>query len=305
MAIVKKKSTQSKTAAKKLPRKQDAKQMDSESTKAPKTIKASPVSANTAVAKSYNEQLLDRVRPYAEAAKTIAVNFESITDKIAALETKMLYKYLGQTFDLYQQIEADLDNKEFFYENLRWHLKSKGIKTNKNTSEISLLIRLIFKVKPKTAHLYSRAIEAASQAQINPKAFIEYVENQGGLEQLRISQVEKDKAKQYRETMKTAHALSWRYLRAMETSPLAVTEIPLNKTHVTTNNFVILVGIGFGQPGNPNQNAEIRILSCLPNAKETDDFVISAIANNFALNITQAENFVKKLEGNDFEALDN
>ena len=176
-------------------------------------------------------------------------------------------------------------------------MKEKGIRTTKDTSDISLLIRLIFVVKPKTAHLYSRAIEAADTAKIKPKAFVEYVEAEGGLEQLRISQVEKEKAQQYRSALKQANDLAWRYLRAREGKPIAITEIPLNNTHITENGFVVMVGIGFGQQGNPNRNAEIRILSCLPNAKETEDFVVSSIAKNFATNITEAEEFVEKLEG--------
>jgi hypothetical protein len=299
MATAKKKVANSKVVAKKAPAKT--------AKKAPvvaQTTSTSVVSANTVVAKTYEEKRLDEVRPYAEKAVEISGKFDSVTKKIAAFETEMLYKYLGQTFELYKQIEADKKNKDFFYDNLRWHLKENGIKTNKNTSEISLLIRLIFKVKPKTAHLYSRAIEAAYQAKVKPAAFIEYVEAEGGLEKLRISQVEKEKAEQYRSSLKKANDLAWRYLRAMEAKPLAITEIPLKNTHVTPNHFVIMVGIGFGQPGNPNQNAEVRVLSCLPSAKDTEDFVISSIAKNFATNLVQAEKFIEGLEGKVVKALE-
>jgi hypothetical protein len=90
----------------------------------------------------------------------------------------------------------------------------------------------------------------------------------------------------------------------MEAKPLAITEIPLKNTHVTPNHFVIMVGIGFGQPGNPNQNAEVRVLSCLPSAKDTEDFVISSIAKNFATNLVQAEKFIEGLEGKVVKALE-
>lgn len=303
MATVKKKMANSKAVAKKTPAKSAKKRIVSKAPVVAKTTSTSVVSANTVVAKTYEEKRLDEVRPYAERAVEISGKFDSVTKKIAAFETEMLYKYLGQTFELYKQIEADKKNKDFFYDNLRWHLKENGIKTNKNTSEISLLIRLIFNVKPKTAHLYSRAIEAAYQAKVKPAAFIEYVEAEGGLEKLRISQVEKEKAEQYRATLKKANDLAWRYLNAMELNPLAITEIPLKNTRVTPNHFVIMVGIGFGQPRNPNQNAEVRVLSCLPSTKETEDFVISSIAKNFATNLVQAEKFIEKLEGKEVKEL--
>lgn len=304
MATAKKKVAKSKTVAKKAPAKPTNKRIVAKSPVVAQTTSTSVVSANIVVAKTYEEKRATEIRPYAVAAGKIASNFESITKKIAAFETQMLYKYLGQTFELYKQIETDKKNKDLFYDHLRWHLKENGIKTNKNTSEISLLIRLIFKVKPKTAHLYSRAIEAAYEAKVKPTAFIEYVEAEGGLEKLRISQVEKEKAEQYRASLKKANDLAWRYLRAMEAKPLAVTEIPLKNTHVTPNHFVIMVGIGFGQPGNPNKNAEIRVLSCLPSAKDTEDFVIGSIAKNFATNLIQAERYIEKLEGKDVKELE-
>jgi len=271
----------------------------------PLTTSTSVVSSNFIVAKTYEQKRADEIRPYAQTAAKIASNFETITKKIAVFETEMLYKYLGQTYELYKKIESDAKNNEFFYENLRWHLRDNGVKTNKNTSDISLLIRLIFKVKPKTAHLYSRAVEAAYRAKIKPTAFIAFVEAGGGLEQLRISQVEKEKAQHYRASLKKANELAWRYLRAMEAKPLAVTEIPRNKVIVTPKHFVVMVGIGFGQPRNPNNNAEVRILSCLPSVKETEEFIISSIAKNFATNLSQAEKYVEKLEGGEKKELEN
>ena len=261
------------------------------------TTSTSIVSANTAVAKSYEEKRMDEIRPYVEIAVNISSNFETMTKRIVAFETHTLYKYLGETFELYKKIQADKHKRDYFYDNLRSHLKENGIKTNKNTNDVSLLIRLIFKVKPKTAHLYSRAIQAAYEAKVKPTAFIEYVDREGGLEKLRMSQVEKERAVLYRSSLKKAKELAWRYLKAMESNPLVVTEIPRRKVIVTPNHFVVLVGIGFGQPRNPNKNAEIRILSCLPENKVTEEFVIASIAKNFASNLIQAEKYISELEG--------
>jgi hypothetical protein len=268
------------------------------------TTSTSTVSANVIVAKGFEEERNDEMSPLIKKAGKIAKNFAKITANIAAFETEMLYKYLGQTYELYEEVKQHKYSDTYF-DQLRYYLKSKGIKTNKNTSDISLLIRLIFVVKPKTAHLYSRAIEAAQEAKIKPDAFIAYVGKEGGLEKLRISQIEQDKAKLYREALKKGTELAWRYLKAMEMQPLATAHIPRGKVLPTVpNGYVITVSTAFAVPRNPSNLVELRMLTCLPTDKDTEAFVINAIAKNFAKNLEAAEKMVEKLEGNDTQALE-
>lgn len=268
------------------------------------TTSTSIVSANVIVAKGFEEERKDEMSPLIKKAHKIALNFADITAKVAAFETGILYKYLGQTYELYEEIKQHKYSDTYF-EHLRHYLKNKGIKTNKNTSELSLLIRLIFVVKPKTAHLYSRAIEAAQEAKIKPDAFIAYVEKEGGLEKLRISQIEQDKAKLHREALKKGTELAWRYLKAMEMQPLATAHVPRGKVLQTApNGYVITVSTAFAVPRNPSNLVELRMLTCLPTDKETEAFVINAIAKNFAKNLEAAEKMVEKLEGNDTQALE-
>jgi len=300
MATAKKVSAKTKVS-KKPPSKSSAKSATTNVAVA--TTSTSVVSSNIVVAKTYEEIRREEISPYAKEAMRIASNFENITKKIAVFETEMLYKYLGQTYDLYKKIQADKKNNELFYGVLRNHLKQNGIKTNKNTSEISLLIRLIFKVKPKTAHLYSRAIEAAYDAKIKPLAFVKFVEDEGGLEKLRLSQVEKEQAQNYREAIKRATELVPRYLRAMEGAPIAVKDIPGNKVLITPTNYVLMIGIAFAKVGNPTTDVEVRILSCLPPYKDTEDFAFSSLAREFAKDIEQAEKYVLKLEGKEVKEL--
>lgn len=268
------------------------------------TTSTSVVSANVIVAKGFEEERNDEMTPLINKAAKIAKNFANITAKVAAFETEMLYKYLGQTYELFEEIKQH-KYRDTYFDHLRHYLKKKGIKTNKNTSDISLLIRLIFVVKPKTAHLYSRAIEAAQDAKIKPAAFIAYVEKEGGLEKLRISQIEQDKAKLYREALKSGTELAWRYLRAMELQPLGTAHIPRGKVLQTApNGYVITVSTAFAVLRNPSNLAELQLLTCLPTDKDTEDFVINAIAKNFAKNLEAALKMVERLEGKDTEALE-
>jgi hypothetical protein len=252
------------------------------------TTSSSVVSANTSIIGDFESQRASEMTPLIKKAAKIASDFSAITKKIAAFETGILYKYLSQTYSLYEEIKKDKHHHTYF-EHLRYYLKDKGIRTTKDTSEISLLIRLIFVVKPKTAHLYSRAIEAAVGAKVKPAAFIGYVEKNGGLEKLRLSQVENDKSKIQREALKKAHKLAWRYLKAREIRPLATTNVPAANLFPTQNNFVVLVGAGY-------KDGTVNILSGLPNDKDIEEFILTSLAKGFMSNIAAAEKFVIGLE---------
>ena len=64
-----------------------------------------------------------------------------------------------------------------------------GIKTQENTSDTTALVRYITRADRKTAHVYSRAIEAAKVKQVKESSFTGFVERQGGIERIRSESV--------------------------------------------------------------------------------------------------------------------
>lgn len=96
-----------------------------------------------------------------------------------------LYELLGKIYGLYKQLEAAADKSEIL-ESIRFKLaKTYQIRTQANTSDLGLLVRYITRTDRKTAHVYARAIETAMKNEVELDDFVGYIQNQGGIEQMR------------------------------------------------------------------------------------------------------------------------
>ena len=96
-----------------------------------------------------------------------------------------LYGLLAKIYALYKQLEANSD-KDVLLEDMRFRLaKTYQIRTQTNTSDLGILVRYITRADRKTAHVYARAIETAMTNEIELDDFVGYIQDQGGIEQMR------------------------------------------------------------------------------------------------------------------------
>ena len=96
-----------------------------------------------------------------------------------------LYQLLGRMFALVQQFESAPDRKELISK-IRHQLRSEhGIKTQANSNDTTVLVRYMTRTDRKTAHVYARAIESAKANSIPVDQLPNYIEQAGGLEQIR------------------------------------------------------------------------------------------------------------------------
>ena len=117
-------------------------------------------------------------------ADDLAEEHEQFTSYIVA-GRYALYELLGKIYALYKRLEAAPDKDELL-ETMRFKLaKTYQIRTQINTSNLGLLVRYITRADRKTAHVYSRAIETAIANEIGLDDFVTYIQNQGGIEQMR------------------------------------------------------------------------------------------------------------------------
>lgn len=118
-------------------------------------------------------------------ADDLAIEHENFYDHYIIGGRVALYELLGKIYGLVQQLDLSAD-KEDQIALLRTNLANKyGIRTQENTSDTTVLVRYITKADRKTAHVYSRAIEAARQNGIASNNFVSYVEQAGGVERIR------------------------------------------------------------------------------------------------------------------------
>ncbi len=100
-----------------------------------------------------------------------------------------------------------------------------GIRTQENTSDTTVLVRYITRADRKTAHVYSRAIEAARANAIASSDFALYVEQAGGIERIRsnaaISAAPIIASESLSEQIEEMLRIAREYLRARSELPIA------------------------------------------------------------------------------------
>jgi hypothetical protein len=124
-------------------------------------------------------------------------------------------------FDLYKVLEASPYKKGLLVEMKHRLVHQHKIRVQTNSSDAGILVRYITRAERKTAHIYSRVIEQALSNQISSDHFVEYIEQCGGIEQIRLSGVDQAKAVENEQTLKDNQELAWKYCKAREELPFA------------------------------------------------------------------------------------
>ena len=94
----------------------------------------------------------------------------------------------------------ELHNKAAVIAKLRTHLKKDyGIKTQKNTSAVGVVVRYTLRNQRKTAHVYARALQTAIDAGVAPEQLADFIRERGGVDKIRQAAVSADEraAKRY------------------------------------------------------------------------------------------------------------
>ena len=132
-----------------------------------------------------------------------------------------LYELLRKMFDLYKALEASPDKKEQLSDMKHKLVHQHKIRVQANSSDAGILVRYITRAERKTAHIYARVIEQALSNRISSDHFVDYIEQCGGVEQMRLSGVDQAKAVENEQSLKDNQELAWKYCKAREELPFA------------------------------------------------------------------------------------
>lgn len=154
-------------------------------------------------------------------AEDLAKEHDQLNEKYIIAGRIALYELLQKIMKLSEAFDASVDKSDLI-KLMRVDLQEKyGIKTQDNTSEASVLVRFITRAERKTTHVYARAIEAAKANGINSENFVEYVQQQGGIERIRATGVDpKTKSANEKAELEARQRL-WEFLRLREEAPFA------------------------------------------------------------------------------------
>jgi len=135
-----------------------------------------------------------------------------------------LYDLLEKILALYQQLQAAPDKKDLISKMKHKIVHSYKIRVQSNSSDAGVLVRYITRADRKTAHVYARVIESAVSNQISVERFKDYVQECGGLENIRSLGVDPAIKAMQGESQKSKFDLGWQYCLAREELPLAAFE---------------------------------------------------------------------------------
>lgn len=154
-------------------------------------------------------------------AENLAAEHEAFNTNYVIGGRQALYSLLGKIAALVEQFDAAVDKDELL-EIVRTQLQEQyGIKTQHNTSDITVLVRYITRADRKTAHVYSRAIETARANQIAPVQLAGYLEQAGGVERIRANGVENIDNGISKPNLQEKLDLTRKYLNARREFPIA------------------------------------------------------------------------------------
>lgn len=115
------------------------------------------------------------------AAKMLESEYASYVDEFVTRGNQALYAVLAKIYAVAVQINHS-DNKESIIKSLRNVMSlQKKIKTQKNSSALTLLVRWVVGGSRQLAHTYSKALEAAYKDNIAADELAAYFTKQGGL----------------------------------------------------------------------------------------------------------------------------
>ena len=116
-----------------------------------------------------------------QAVKVLENEHASYVDEFVTRGNQALYAVLSKIYALAVQINHS-DNKDSILKNLRNVMSlQKKIKTQKNSSALTLLVRWVVGGSRQLAHTYSKALEAAYKDNIAADELAAYFTKQGGL----------------------------------------------------------------------------------------------------------------------------
>lgn len=123
--------------------------------------------------KSFNQQIVTQL----EVMKVENENFE--TNELSR-SNKTLYSLLGQVYEVFKSVEKK--DKETS-DHLKSILKQRGVKVQKNTPFLTVLIRYVFNSDRSKSYNYNRVISSAIQKGVSPKDLPSHIDEMGGIEE--------------------------------------------------------------------------------------------------------------------------
>lgn len=182
-------------------------------------------------------------------AEDLAAQHELFTEQYVIGGRRALYDLLAKIYVLVERFDQTIDKADLI-KMVRKNLQEQyGIKTQDNTSATTVLVRYITRADRKTAHVYSRAIEAAQANSVKTDDFVAYIERSGGIERIRAIGADVDAVDAKQALEDEMLSLTHTFLNARTELPFATFDAPKAFDGIYSNNCayeLVICSLGVG-----------------------------------------------------------
>lgn len=169
-------------------------------------------------------------------ADDLALEHENFHTNYIVAGRMALYELLGKIYTLSIILNDAIDKTEQI-NIMRSVLSEKHqIRTQDNTSDLTVLVRYITRADRKTAHVYARAIQSASESGVLPENMVGFIEHHGGVERIRAIGVSHQGSDEAEDRESEKIALSHAFLSARAEIPFASFDAPKAFEEIYANN---------------------------------------------------------------------
>jgi len=169
-----------------------------------------------------------------------------------------LYALLADCLGLYetQFLTVDVAHRKALRDGLVAKLKTAGVKVQKNTTTLTMLVRYVFCSDRKRAHGYACVLTAALAEKVAAVDLPGFIAKAGGIEEIKRSMVKSAEALAKQEQIKQAKSEVEAEIELAQMAPLAQVQIA-----GLTGDYVVLLA-------KPGVDGTTTILGCLSDVNE-------------------------------------
>lgn len=158
-----------------------------------------------------------------------------------------------------------------------------------NSSDAGVLVRYITRTDRKTAHVYARVIESAVSNEISEDQFCGYIQERGGIEQIRSIGVDPTVSAKKEKLEKDGWDLALQYCQAREELPFAYFELKSDLDYGQDRR------VAYEYFACAKRNGRHFVLAKIPADEAFEDRAINLLGTYFSSDLESAKDQVIKL----------
>ena len=211
----------------------------------------------------------------------------------------LLYGFLQDAYAVYKEVDAH-ELSDRFYSNVRGALLDQGIKTQSNTPNATLVVRLIFgaDASAKSVSEYGKVMQAAVTQKIKPELFAEWLKKETLTKVLADQRAVEAETETPKDRLDRARRLILRLLDIREVKPIIKHSTTAHAAEgMLGRHYGLCVAIGHASRRTDRSSfyADVNLSMVLPVSLDFEIYIIDKLARYIIKEVEQYESKIDSL----------